>query len=159
MEGIQLKVQVRAFPSEGRARIHESVLPDLGIKEGEDLEILKYPAVYDDSSKPVSVAAYADAQVGRDIIRLSPEDMAALGVAEGDTVTVRRKVPLSEQIGKKVDETSKTITGHAEQAGEKITKGAEQAGESLKKEAGQAGQALDKGARDLMKKFKPDKEQ
>jgi len=157
MEGIQLKVQVRAFPSQGRARIHESVLPDLGIKEGESLEILKYPAAYDDTSKPISVAAYADTMVDKDVIKLSPEDMASLGVSEGDTVTVKRKVPLTEQIGKKAGETGKVVSESAAHAGDVITKGASQAGETIKKGAGQAGEALEKGAKDVSKKIMPEK--
>ena len=157
MEGIQLKVQVRAFPSRGRARLHESVLPDLGIKEGEALEILKYPAVYDDTSKPVTVGAYADTMIEKDIIKLSPEDMASLGVAEGDMVTVRRKVPLTEKVGKKAGETGKAISESATHAGEVLTKSASQAGETLKKEAGHAGEALEKGAKDVSKKILPEK--
>jgi formylmethanofuran dehydrogenase subunit D len=168
MEGIQLKVQVRAFPSQGRARIHESVLPDLEIKEGESLEILKYPAKYDDKSKPVSVAAYADTMVNKDVIKLSPEDMAALGVTEGDTVTVRRKVPLTEQIGKKAGEAGKAVSESAAHAGdviakkagvagETISKGASQAGVSIKKGAGETGEVIEKGAKDVAKKIKPEK--
>jgi hypothetical protein len=157
MEGIQLKVQVRAFPSQGRARIHESVLPDLEIKEGESLEILKYPAKYDDKSKPVSVAAYADTMVDKDAIKLSPEDMAALSVTEGDTVTVRRKIPLTEHIGKKAGEAGKAVSESAAHAGDVITKKAGGAGESIKKGAGEAGEAIEKGAKDVAKKIKPEK--
>ena len=146
MEGIQLKVQVRAFPSVGRARLHESVLPDLGVKEGESLEIMKYPAVYDEKAKPISVAAYADRMLEKDIIKLSPEDIAALGVAEGDTVTVRRKVPLTEEIGKKAGE-----------AGKAVSEGAGKAGEAIMKSAGKAGEAVDKGAKEVVKKIKPEK--
>jgi hypothetical protein len=99
MEGsITLKVKARKFPSHGRARVNETVLPMLGAKEEEALLIAQYPTVYDQKTKTVAVNGYGDKSVDKSVIMLSPEDMTALGVAEGDTVSVigrsgRRRSP------------------------------------------------------------------
>jgi hypothetical protein len=143
---ITLKVKVRAFPSKGRARIHENAFSELQLKEGDGLLLSKFPAASDDKSKPVSVAAYHDKHVEKGAIMLSPEDIAALKVAEGDTVTVKRKVPLKETLGKKAGET-----------GETVKKGAVQAGTAVKGGATKAGSAISKGASDVAGKVKPKK--
>ena len=51
MEEVYLKVQTRAFPSRGRARVHESVLPKLGIETGEHIEIQRYPLAEEEKPK------------------------------------------------------------------------------------------------------------
>src|SRR5512139_2647732 len=136
MEGtVTLKVKVRTFPSKGRARVHESVLPLLEAKEGEALLLAKYPAVWDDKTKNVSVTAYGDKQVDKSVIMLSPEDMAAIGVAEGDSVSAIRKVTWTE----------------------KVTKGATAAGHTVKEGATKAGSAVSKGAKDVAGKVTPKK--
>jgi hypothetical protein len=144
---ITLKVKVRAFPSKGRARIDESAFSELQLKEGDGLLLSKFPAASDDKSKPVSVAAYHDKHVQKGHIMLSPEDIAALGVAEGDTLTVKRKVPLTESIGKKAGATGKTVQ-----------EGAVKAGSAVKGGAVKAGSAVSKGASDVAGKVKPKKE-
>lgn len=136
MEGtVTLKVKVRTFPSKGRARVHESVLPLLEAKEGEALLLAKYPAVWDEKTKTVSVTAYGDTQVDKSMIMLSPEDMAALGVAEGDPVSAVRKVTWTEM----------------------VSKGATAAGHTVKEGATKAGAAVSKGAKDVAGKVTPKK--
>lgn len=132
MEGVYLKVQTRAFPSRGRARVHESVLPELGIETGEHIEIQRYPLAEEEKPKPLVLSAYADAMVEEDVVRMSPEDIARLGIAEGDTVLVRRKVPLTEAIGKKMGATGKTIEEGAGKAGKTIEEGFKDIGEKIK---------------------------
>jgi hypothetical protein len=101
MEGsVTLKVKARKFPSHGRARVHETVLPMIGAKEEEALLIAHYPTVYDQKTKTVAVTGYSDKSVDKSVIMLSPEDIAALGVAEGDTVSLIRKVTWTEKITK-----------------------------------------------------------
>jgi len=136
MEGtVTLKVKVRSFPSKGRARVNESVLPMLEAKEGEALLLAKYPAVWDDKTKNISVTAFGDKHVDKSLIMLSPEDMAGLGVADGDSVSVIRKVTWTE----------------------KVTKGASKAGTSVKEGATKAGSAVSKGAKDVAGKVTPKK--
>jgi len=147
MEGtVTLKVKVRTFPSKGRARVHESVLPLLEAKEGEALLLAKYPAVWDDKTKNVGVTAYGDKQVDKSVIMLSPEDMAAIGVAEGDSVSAIRKVTWTEK-----------ITKGATKAGATVSKGATSAGHSVKEGATKAGSAVSKGAKDVAGKVTPKK--
>ncbi|MDD1707303.1 MAG: hypothetical protein LUO81_03805 [Methanoregulaceae archaeon] len=136
MEGpITLKVKVRKFPSKGRARLHESVLPVLEAKEGEALLLAKYPAVWDDKTKTVTVTGFSDKMVDKSVIMLSPEDIAALGVAEGDSVSVMRKTTWTE----------------------KFSKGAGKAGATVKAGAVKAGKTVEKGAKDVAGKVTPKK--
>jgi len=147
MEGtVTLKVKVRTFPSKGRARVHESVLPMLEAKEGEALLLAKYPAVWDEKTKTVSVTAYGDTMVDKSVIMLSPEDIAALGVAEGDPVSAMRKVTWTEKISK-----------GAGKAGETVKEGATKTGTAVKEGATKAGSAVSKGAKDVAGKVTPKK--
>jgi hypothetical protein len=111
MEGsVTLKVKARKFPSHGRARVNETVLPMIGAKEEEALIIAQYPMVYDQKTKTVAVTGYGDKSVNKSVIMLSPEDMTALGVAEGDTVSVIRKVTWTEKITKGAKDIAGKIT-------------------------------------------------
>ncbi|HON81354.1 MAG TPA: hypothetical protein PLN56_02100 [Methanoregulaceae archaeon] len=134
-DAVTLKVKVRTFPSRGRARVHESVMPLLSAKEGDAFLIARYPAVWDDRTRAVSVTGYADTMVDKSVIMLSPEDIASLGVAEGDMVSVMRKVTLAE----------------------KVTKEATRAGEFVKEGATKAGKAVEEGAKDVAGKVVPKK--
>lgn len=149
MEGsVTLKVKVRTFPSKGRARVHESVLPLLDAKEGEALLLAQYPTVWDEKTKTVAVTGYGDKMVDKSVIMLSPEDIAALGVAEGDTISVVRKVTLTEK-----------ISGHAAKAGSAVKEGAVKAGSAVKEGAGKAGDTISKGTKDIAGKVTPKKEE
>lgn len=147
MEGsVTLKVKVRSFPSHGRARVHESVMPLIGAEEGEALLLAKYPTVWDEKTKTVAVTGYGDKMVDKSVIMLSPEDIAALGVAEGDTISVVRKVTLTEK-----------ITGHAAKAGSAVKEGATKAGTTIKEGAVKAGETVKEGAKDVAEKVTPKK--
>ncbi len=147
-ESVTLKVKVRTFPSHGRARVNESVMPLLSAKEGEALLITKYPAVWDEKTKTVSVTGYADNMVDKSVIMLSPEDIAALGVAEGDQVSVVRKVTWTEKFMKGATKT-----------GDTVKEGAAKAGQAVKEGAVKAGQTVEKGAKDVAGKVTPKKEE
>jgi anaerobic selenocysteine-containing dehydrogenase len=147
MEGsVTLKVKVRTFPSHGRARVNETILPMIGAKEGEALLLAQYPTVYDQKTKTVAVTGYGDKMVDKSVIMLSPEDMAALGVAEGDTISVIRKVTWTEK-----------ITKGAGKAGATVKEGAVKAGTAVKGGATKAGKTVEKGAKDAAEKVTPKK--
>ena len=147
MEGsVTLKVKVRAFPSHGRARVNETILPMIGAKEGEALLLAQYPTVYDQKTKTVAVTGYGDKMVDKSVIMLSPEDMAALGVAEGDIISVIRKVTWTEK-----------ITKGAGKAGATVKEGAVKAGTAVKEGATKAGKTVEKGAKDAAEKVTPKK--
>jgi len=147
MEGsVTLKVKVRTFPSHGRARVHETVLPMIGAKEGEALLLAQFPTVWDQKTKTVAVTGFGDKMVDKSVIMLSPEDMAALGVAEGDTISVIRKVTWTEKIS----------TG-ATKAGASVKESAVKAGGTIKEGATKAGKTVEKGAKDAAAKVTPKK--
>jgi hypothetical protein len=147
MEGpITLKVKVRKFPSKGRARLHESVLPVLAAKEGEALLLAKYPAVWDDKTKTVTVTGFSDTMVDKSVIMLSPEDIAALGVAEGDSLSVMRKITWTEK-----------FTKGAGKAGATVKESSVKAGHAVKEGATKAGKTVEKGAKDVAGKVTPKK--
>ena len=126
MEGIEVKVQKRAFPSRGRARLHTSLLSDLAVEEGASIEIAA-------GEKVVKLGAFADSMVAEGVVRMDPEDMKKLGVDEGATVMVRRVAPMMEKLKK-----------DTKGATDKISKGAGSAAESVKKGAGSAASSVKK---------------
>jgi hypothetical protein len=95
MTGVTLIVRKRAFPSQGRARIHESVLENLQIAEGDLVDL-----TIEGDAVPHPVAAFADSLVDEGEIRLSSEDMASFHLAEGSEVTVTKRPPPGEKIRK-----------------------------------------------------------
>ncbi|WAI01702.1 hypothetical protein [Methanogenium organophilum] len=131
MEGIELAIQTRSFPSHGRARVHESILPFLEVKEGDAIEVEKLPLTEDEKPKKITVSIYADTMVEKGRIRMSPEDIAKIAAAEGETVNVRRKVPFTETLGKKASETGKAVQEGAGHMGETIQKGAKDVGAKI----------------------------
>lgn len=158
MEGtVTLKVKVRTFPSKGRARVNESVLPMLEAKEGEALLLAKYPAVWDDKTKNISVTAFGDRHVDKSVIMLSPEDMAALGVAEGDSVSAMRKVTWTEKVTKGATKAGTAVKEGTAQAGKTVAEGATKAGTTVKDSATKAGEAVGKSAKDVAGKVTPKK--
>lgn len=93
MEERRLTVQKRAFPSKGRARVHTSVLSDLGVDERGDLDVWTTGL-----DRWITVSAYGDSMVQPDTIRLSEEDLAGLGADNGDEVIVKKARPLTDQV-------------------------------------------------------------
>ena len=128
---IELAIQTRAFPSHGRGRVHESVLPLLGVKEGDAIEVYKIPLAEEEKPKKVNITIYADTMVEKGMIRMSPEDIAKLAAAEGEVVTVQRKVPITETLGKKASQTGKAVQEGAGHVGETIEKGAKDIGAKI----------------------------
>jgi hypothetical protein len=106
MDMLKLRVQKRAFPSHGRARVHGSVLETLGVTEQERVDV-----GVPEQNRWVSASAYSDSMVKPDLIRLSAEDMAKIGVNEGDIVTVRKTPPITEQVKKMAKDTAGQVSG------------------------------------------------
>ena len=141
MDSLKLKIQERAFPSRGRARLHEKYLRQLDIKEGDEVEISFEGAV-----KTGIVTVFADTLVEEGHIRLSPQDIAAIGAAPGSTVTVKKRPPLVERVKKGAEDTAEKVKEGAGQAAEKIKGGAPQAAEKVREGAGQAAEMIKEGA-------------
>jgi bifunctional DNA-binding transcriptional regulator/antitoxin component of YhaV-PrlF toxin-antitoxin module len=149
METMKLKVQERAFPSRGRARLHESLLGKLEIKEGDGLELYK-----DESAKPLIVTAFGDRHVEDGNIRLSTEDIAELGIAPGAVITVKKRPYMQERIKKTAGETAESVKSGATKAGDSIKGGAAKASESIRGGAKGARETVGKGAESVTKKLK-----
>ncbi|MDD1655876.1 MAG: hypothetical protein LUO87_00670 [Methanomicrobiales archaeon] len=157
MEGIEVKVQKRAFPSRGRVRVHTSLLADLAVEEGAGIEVTDRSG-----TKVVSLGAFADSMVAEGVVRMDPEDMKKLGVEEGAVVVVRRATPLGEKLKKETRETTEKVSKGAAEVGGKIAKEAGSAAESVKKGATGIGEKIAKGAGEaaesVKKKVSPGRE-
>ncbi|MDH7509457.1 MAG: hypothetical protein QHH04_00240 [Methanolinea sp.] len=139
MESITLKVQERAFPSRGRARINEVHLKTLGISEGDSVEISAGP-----DKKPVVVTVFADKLVEEGTIRLSPEDIAKAGAMAGAHVTVTRVPPVSERVKKTAGQAKESVARDVKKAKEVISKKSSDAKESMEKGVESAKKSLQK---------------
>ena len=149
MEEVKLKIRKRAVPSHGRARLHTSMLSQLGVQEGAKLEIIN-----EMSGKSVTVTLFADSMVEEGYIRLSEEDLASLGMHEEDTVTIKRKPPLTEQIQKEAGEAAERVTREIGEVGEKVKKeageAAERISEGIEKAGDRAGETVERFKRETL---------
>jgi ribosome recycling factor len=163
MQEIRLRVKKRAFPSHGRIRVHVSALQDLGVKEGESVDLIN-PA----GPGTVSVAVFADTMVGEGQVRVSEEDLSALGLQDGEEAIVIKTPPLHEKVKKVAGETSKKVSAGVERLDEKVRAGSKDAVEGTKKAAGAikkeaeqaartAGKVAGKTAEKVKKSVKPKK--
>ena len=78
---LELKVAKSVIKVDGTCRVHDSVLPDLGMEEKDQLTIH-----FEDEA--VLCTLYADDLVPKGTIKLRGEDMKRLGVSEGHKVLV-----------------------------------------------------------------------
>ena len=135
MQEIELTIKKRAFPSKGRVRLHETKLTDLGIVNGDHVDLIN-----ETTKKTVTVTVISDTMVGTDEIRVSEDDLKALGLKEGDKVPVKRSLGLKEKLSK----SSADVSAGAKKVGSDVAAGAKKAGTSVGKAAG--------GAADTVKK-------
>ena len=98
MKEIYLTIRKRAFPSQGRVRFNIAHLVDLGIKEGDRVDL-----VNEATKKSVTVTVIADTIVREGQIRISEEDAKSVGLTEDDTVLIRKSPPATEKLRKAAD--------------------------------------------------------
>ena len=127
MESIELDIVQWAFPSKGRARLHESLLGKLDLKEGDEVELTTGKA-----TKPVVVTVFADALVEEGYIRLRTEDIARLWTAPGTMVTVKKRPAFGDRMKKGAGDTAESVKTGAAQAPGAIKEGAHKASEGIK---------------------------
>jgi formylmethanofuran dehydrogenase subunit D len=135
MQEIELTIKKRAFPSKGRVRLHESKLTDLGIVNGDHVDLIN-----ETTKKTVTVTVISDTMVGQDEIRVSEEDLKALGLKEGDKVPVKKSLGLKEKLGK----STADVSAGAKKVGSDVATGAKKAGASVGKAAGSAADTVTK---------------
>lgn len=141
-------VRKRAFPSQGRARIHESVLETLQIAEGDLVDL-----TIEGDAVPHPVAAFADSLVEEGEIRLSSEDMASLHIGEGSAVTVTKRPPPGEKIRNAAKSAVGELKGSLDAAETSVKSGvarieekADSTATELKEELKKAESSVKKGA-------------
>jgi formylmethanofuran dehydrogenase subunit D len=146
MQEIELTIKKRAFPSKGRVRLHESKLTDLGIVNGDHVDLIN-----ETTKKTVTVSVISDTMVGIEEIRVSEEDLKALGLKEGDKVPVKKSLGLKEKLGK----STADVSAGAKKVGGDVATGAKKVGGDVATGAKKAGAAVGKaagGAADTVKK-------
>jgi len=135
MQEVRLTIKKRAFPSHGRVRLHESKLTDLGIVNGDHVDLINETA-----KKTVTVTVISDTMVGKDEIRVSEEDLKSLGLKEGEEVSVKKSLGLKEKLSK----TSGDVATGAKKVGGDVATGAKKAGTAVGKAAGSAADTVKK---------------
>jgi formylmethanofuran dehydrogenase subunit D len=135
MQEIELTIKKRAFPSKGRVRLHESKLTDLGIVNGDHVDLIN-----ETTKKTVTVTVISDTMVGTDEIRVSEDDLKALGLKEGDKVPVKKSLGLKEKLSK----SSADVSAGAKKVGSDVAANAKKAGASVGKAAGDAADTVKK---------------
>ena len=98
MKEIYLTIRKRAFPSQGRVRFNITHLAELGIKEGDRIDL-----VNEATKKSVTVTVIADTIVREGQVRVSEEDAKSIGLNEDDTVLIRKSPPATDKIRKAAD--------------------------------------------------------
>jgi anaerobic selenocysteine-containing dehydrogenase len=124
MQEVRLTIKKRAFPSHGRVRLHESKLTDLGIVNGDHVDLINETA-----KKTVTVTVISDTMVGKDEIRVSEEDLKSLGLKEGEEVSVKKSLGLKEKLSK----STADVSAGAKKAGAAVGKAAGSAADTVKK--------------------------
>ena len=160
MQDVRLTIKKRAFPSHGRVRLNAALLPDLGVAEGEHVDLIN-----EAGKKSASVSVIADTMVPVGQIRVSEEDLKAIGLVEGSEVLVRKTPPIKEQIAKAAGDAqaslatgTKKIDAAAKKTAGEVSAGAASAVKTLKKETDKAtksiGKTAGKTAKDVKKAVK-----
>jgi formylmethanofuran dehydrogenase subunit D len=144
MQEIRLKIKKRAFPSHGRVRLNAATLPDLGITDGESVDL-----VNEGAKKTVSVTVIADTMVNEGQIRISEEDLKAIGLKEGEEVLVKKTPPLQEKVKKAAGDANKSFSEGVGKLDEQFRKtagevktGAAKTADTVKKETKKAAEKV-----------------
>lgn len=140
---VTLQAVERTMPGSGRARVHSSQLLALGIAELENIEVVT------SAGTRLTLIAFADSHVPSDQIRISSDDLKKLGIPGGGEVTVKRKIPISEQIKATSDRIVQQINTGIADLGEKVS---EKTGE-LKEETNLVTKDIQEKAREVSGKI------
>ncbi len=153
MKEVRLTIKKRAFPSQGRVRLNIAHLPELGIHEGDHVDL-----VNETTKKSVTATVIADTMVREGHVRVSEEDLKTIGLNDDDDVLVRKTPPLQEKIKKVAADASKSLSKGVGKLDETVKKttvdvkaGAAKTADTVKKETKKASEEAGKAA-DIMKK-------
>ena len=156
MQEVRLTLKKRAFPSQGRVRINIAHLPDLGIQEGDKVDLIN-----ESSKKTVTTAVMADTMVREGQIRVSEEDLKLLGLSDDDEVLVKKALPVDAKIKKMAADANASFSKGVDSLDRSVRKtagdvkaGAEKTGAALKKETKNATDSIGKAAAKTVKDVK-----
>jgi len=156
MHDVRLTIKKRAFPNQGRVRINIANLPDLGIKEGEHVDLIN-----EDTKKSATVTVIADTMVRKGQIRMSEEDLKTIGLNDDDEVLVRKATPPEEKIRKLAADASRSLSRGVVKPDGKVRKsageaktGAAHAAGTVKKGTKKASDTMGKAAAKTVKGVK-----
>ena len=113
MQELRLTIKKRAFPSKGRVRLNIAQITDLEVLEGEHVDLIN-----EATKKTVKASVIADTMVPVGQIRVSEEDLTALGLQDKDEVLVKKTPPLMDKLKKTGDD----IKAGAVKAGSDVKK-------------------------------------
>ena len=156
MQEVRLTVKKRAFPSQGRVRFNLAHLPALGIREGDHVDLIN-----EATKKTITTTIIADTMVREGQVRVSEEDLKALGLQDDEEVLVRKTQPLHEKIKKAAADANASLTkgvdkldGAAKKTAGEVKVEAGKAAAGLKKEAKRATDSVGKAAAKTVKDVK-----
>ncbi|MDO9034632.1 MAG: hypothetical protein Q7U51_05450 [Methanoregula sp.] len=156
MKDVRLTIKKRAFPSQGRVRLNLAHLPELGIHEGDHVDL-----VNETTKKSVTATVIADTMVREGHVRVSEEDLKTIGLNDDDDVLVRKTPPLQEKIKKVASDASKSLSKSVDKLDETVKKttvdvkaGAAKTADTVKKETKKATDTVGKAAAKTVKEVK-----
>ena len=117
MKDVRLTVKKRAFPSQGRVRLNIAHLPELGIKEGEHVDL-----VNETTKKTITATVIADTMVREGHVRVSEEDLKSIGLNDDDEVIVRKTPPFQEKVKKAAADANKSFSKGVDKLDESVKK-------------------------------------
>ncbi len=156
MKEVRFTIKKRAFPSQGRVRLNLAHLPELGIREGDHVDLIN-----ETTKKSVTATVIADTMVREGHLRVSEEDLKSIGLNDDDEVLVRKTPPLQEKIKKVAADASKSLSKSAGKLDETVKKttvdvkaGAAKTADTVKKETKKASDTVGKAATKTVKEVK-----
>jgi len=117
MQEVRLTLKKRAFPSQGRVRFNIAHLTDLGILEGDRVDLIN-----ESTKKIVTTSIIADTMVRQGQGRVSEEDLKTLGLQDEEEVLVRKAQPLQEKIKKAAADAGAALSKSAAKIDDAIRK-------------------------------------
>ena len=156
MKDVRFTIKKRAFPSQGRVRLNLAHLPELGIREGDHVDLIN-----ETTKKTVTTTVIADTMVRVGHVRVSEEDLKSIGLNDDDDVLIRKTPPLEEKIKKAAADASKSLSKSVDKLDASVKKttvdvkaSAAKTADTVKKETKKASDKIGKAAEKTVKEVK-----
>ncbi len=131
MQEVRLTLKKRVFPPQGRVRINVAHLSDLGIHDGDKVDLIN-----ESTKKSVTTTVGADTMVRQGQVRVSEEDLKALGLHDDEEVLVKKTPPMSEKIKKAAADANAALSKEAKKLDVAAKKTADTVKKTVKKAKG-----------------------